>query len=169
MKEVEQSSGSQSSHAATDEDNVSRRKLTFELLSLSDNVTLLLLDHLDYDDIDVENRFLSRMEWQEGAERKMVRVYDESAHQWHKIGEQLGLEHGQLLSIQRDYHDDRQRVTRVLGEWCENASNLRSHRLYPKTWSGLIALLNNSDLGTVAMKVHNALSASRSTVQGNVL
>ena len=94
---------------------------------------------------------------------------DESAHQWQKIGEQLGLEHGRLLSIRRNYNDDRERVREVFGEWCDNANNLANCQMYPKTWSGLIVLLSNSDLGTLAIKVHSALSAPKSSIHGNMV
>lgn len=97
-----------------------------------------------------------------------MKIYDESAHQWRKIGEQLGLEHGQLVSIRRDYHDDRERVTTVLGMWYDNANNLSNSHLYPKTWSGLIALLSSSDLGTLANKLYTALSAPENSVRGNL-
>ena len=130
--------------------------------------TTTIVSHSDYDDYEVKNQFLSRIEWKEGGDTKIVRIYNESAHQWQKIGEQLGLEHGQLASIRRNYHEDYERVTEVLGKWCENAKNLGNSRLYPKTWSGLIALLNDSDLGTVASKVHTALSASKSSVHENI-
>lgn len=125
--------------------------------------------HSDYDDYEVENRFLSRIEWLEGSDKKTVKIYDESAHQWQKIGEQLGLEHGKLVSIRKNYHDDGERVRAVLGEWCDNANNLGNCHVYPKTWSGLIVLLSNSDLGTLAIKVNSALSASKSSVHGNMV
>lgn len=98
-----------------------------------------------------------------------MQIYDESAHKWQKIGEQLGLEPGNLVSIRRNYYDDRERVRAVLGEWCDNANNLRNCQIYPKTWSGLIVLLSNSDLGTLATKVHSALSASKNSVHGNMV
>ena len=98
-----------------------------------------------------------------------MQIYLESAHQWQKIGEQLGLEHGQLLSIRKNYMDDYERVTAVLGKWCDNANNLGNGRIYPKTWTGLITLLNHSDLGIVASKVQSALSASKSNIRGNLL
>ena len=123
----------------------------------------------DYDDYEVENRFLSQIEWQEGSDKKRVQIYDESAHQWQKIGEQLGLEHGRLLSIRRNYNDDRERMREVLGEWCDNANNLGNCQMYPKTWSGLIMLLSNSDLGTLAIKVRSALSAPKSSIHGNMV
>lgn len=126
-------------------------------------------DLSDYDDYDVENRFLSRIEWMEGSDKKTVQIYDESAHQWQNIGEQLGLEHGKLVSIRKNHYDDRDRVREVLGEWCDNANNLGNSQIYPKTWSGLIVLLSNSDLGMLAVKVHSALSASKSSVHGNMV
>ncbi len=130
---------------------------------------LVCIIHADYDDYEVENRFLSRIEWQEGSDKKTVQIYDESAHQWRKIGEQLGLEHGKLVSIRRDCNDDRERVREVFGEWCDNASNLGNYQIYPKTWSGLIVLLIDSDLGTLATKVHSALSAPKSSLHGNIV
>ena len=77
-------------------------------------------DHDHHSDYEVENRFLSRIEWKEDTDTKTVQIYLESAHQWQKIGEQLGLEYGQLLSIRKNYMDDYERVTAVLGKWCDN-------------------------------------------------
>ena len=132
--------------------------LNFDCMSIS-----------DYDDYEVENRFLSRIEWQEGSDKKRVQIYDESAHQWQKIGELLGLERGKLVSIRRNYNDDSERVREVLGEWYDNANNLRNSQIYPKTWSGLIVLLSNSDLGILTSKVHSALSAPKSSIHGNMV
>ena len=97
------------------------------------------------------------MEWTENGEVKVVRIYDNSAHGWHQIGENLGIEDGVLTSIGRDGHDDRERVVTVLGKWYDNARNLKYPDKYPMSWKGLVTLLENSNLTTLAGKVHKAL------------
>ena len=127
-----------------------------------------IICYLDYDKFNVENRFLSRLVWMEGNDKRTVRIYDESAHMWKKIGRELGLEVGALKSIGRDGVDDDDRITTVLGKWYDNASNLPNGSKYPKTWKGLISLLRNSELDDVATKVHSALSAPISNVRGTL-
>ena len=111
----------------------------------------------DYD-LDVTNHYLSRMEYVENGTKKEVRIYDESAHMWPQIGENLGIEGGVLTSIKRDGHDNRERVVKVLGKWYENANGLPHADEYPMTWKGLINLLKNSDLNRLAEKVRKALT-----------
>ena len=111
----------------------------------------------DYN-LDVTNHYLSRMEYVENGTKKEVRIYDESAHMWRRIGENLGIEGGVLTSIKRDGHDDRERVVKVLGKWYENANGLPHADEYPMTWKGLINLLKNSNLNRLAEKVRKALT-----------
>ena len=98
------------------------------------------------------------MEWNEKGEMKKVRIYTEAAHKWMEIGQNLGLENGVLEGFDRDGHNNYERVTKVLGEWMSNASNLPRCNQYPRTWSGLIQLLDVSGLGDLAGRVSKALS-----------
>ena len=97
------------------------------------------------------------MEYTANGKPQIVKIFDSSAHMWRRIGENLGIETGILTSIGRDGYDDRERVTRVLSKWQENASNLRNSAHYPLTWKGLINLLQRSDLAKLAKDVHTAL------------
>ena len=97
------------------------------------------------------------MEWIEDSKKRVVRIYVESSDKWYVIGKNLGIDHRILRDIGRDRDDKRDRVIKVLGQWYENASSLPHPELYPKTWRGLINLLNNSDLRELAKKVHKAL------------
>ena len=112
---------------------------------------------IEYYDIDVKNTYLSWMDYTANGKTQVVKIYDSSAHMWRRIGENLGIEAGILTSIGRDGYDDRDRVTRVLSKWLENASNLPHSDLYPLTWKGLINLLQRSDLAKLAKDVHTAL------------
>ena len=88
--------------------------------------------NLDYDRFEVKNHFLGRIVWKEGSTEKIVKIYDDSAHQWNRIGTELGLERGALQGIGRDNYDDYGRVTTVLGRWYDNANNLQMW--LPQTW-----------------------------------
>lgn len=107
--------------------------------------------------VKVTNAHLSLMEWIENGEEKKVRIYDESSHKWHQIGETLGFDNGVLEGIGQDGHNVRDRVTKVLGIWYENACGLPHSDQYPMTWRGMINILNKSGLKELAKKVHTAL------------
>ena len=117
-------------------------------------------------DIDVTTAYLSRMEYTVNGKEKVVKIFDSSAHMWRQIGENLGIEAGILTSIGRDGYNDRDRVTRVLSKWQENASSLPHSDQYPLTWKGLITLLQRSDLAKLAKDVHTALLQQKPS--GNV-
>ena len=113
---------------------------------------------------------MSRLEWIDSAtgERKCVRVYNKAAWRWRNVAESLGLEPGEIESIRRNHFSDDERVTDVFRHWFDNANNLPNKKIYPKKWSGLVRLLNNSDLGELSGEVKKALSAAYSNVQGNL-
>ena len=110
--------------------------------------------------VEVQNHHLSRMEWKEGDTTKVVKVYEESAHQWIKIGQNLGLESYTLTNISDNFAENYRRVTQVFQKWLENAVCLPNSHDYPRTWRGLVNLLRNSELGTLANKVDRALTAT---------
>ena len=83
-------------------------------------------------------------------------------------GKQLGFEWAELDTIKEDSSKGRDRVTTVFGHLFDNANNLPNSHLYPKTWDGLIALLDASGLGDIAEKVREALSAPFSNVRHNL-
>ena len=111
---------------------------------------------------------MSRLEWIDSAtgEKKSVRVYNRAAWRWRNVAESLGLEPGEIESIRRNHFSDDERVTGVFRHWFDNANILPNKKLYPKKWSGLIRLLNDSDLGQLSEVVKNALSAASSNVRG---
>ena len=84
------------------------------------------------------------------------------------MAESLGLEPGEIESIQRNHYTDYERVTSVFRQWLENATNLPNKKKYPKKWSGLIRLLKDSDLVELSKKVKEVLSAPYSNVRGNI-
>lgn len=122
--------------------------------------------------MEVEFRHLSLLEWQSGAsgeETKKVRVFDDIAVRWNIVAERLGLEPGEIESIRRNKHDDRERLTSVFGRWFENANMLPNKNKYPKNWTGLIRLLCDSDFGELAEKLRNALCAPFNSVKNNII
>ena len=70
----------------------------------------------------------------------------------------LGLESGEIESIERNYRVDLDRVIEVLKQWLDNAINMPNARKYPKSWTGLCQLLDDGELGEVAKELRTALS-----------
>ena len=126
---------------------------------------------IDYKGLaDVEHQYLDLLKWQqhELSGVKQVRLYSTIAYNWKLIATRLGFETGNIDSIGRNYHDDYERVTNVFRRWLNNAKNLPNASRYPKSWQGLINLLEDAELGEVATNLHSALTSERSNVRGNL-
>ena len=123
------------------------------------------------DDIDgVEHKYLNQLKWQQnelGCE-KYLRLYSRIAHKWEQIAAHLGFTIGETESIRRNCYDDCGRITTMLGQWLENAKNLPNASRYPKSWQGLINLLEDAELGEMAMELNRALSSPKNSVRGNL-
>ena len=131
---------------------------------------MCLLFAADFDKYEVKHHFVSRLEWIDWAtrEKKTVRVYNKVNWKWKNVAESLGLEPGEIESMRRNFSSDDDRVTAVFRHWFDNANNLPNKNKYPKKWSGLIRLLNDSDLGELSEEVKTALSAASSNVRGTL-
>ena len=112
---------------------------------------------------------LSLLEYIDAGEKKQViKLYDTIAHKWSKVGEILGLNNGELECIDRDRVDGHGKAVAVLQKWMENATNLPRHDKYPMTWTGLVTLLKDCDLGVLAETLDKALKADVNSVKGNM-
>ena len=113
---------------------------------------------------------MSRLEWTDSStdKRKNVSIYKKAAWKWSNVATNLGLEPGEIESIRRNRYSDDERVTDVFGRWFDDAKNLPNSKKYPKKWSGLIRLLNDSELGQLSEEVKIALSATTSNVRGTL-
>jgi hypothetical protein len=97
--------------------------------------------------------------------KKELRIYSKITHKWKEIASLLlGLEQGEISTIEHDHRQEYSCITAVLGRWFENAPNARD---YPKSWHGLIKLLNDVELGEVAKELERALSSPTNSVRGN--
>ena len=116
---------------------------------------------------DVKHRFLDLIKWEdENGVKRELRIYSKIAHKWRQIATQLGFELGEIDSIRKNYpFDDHERVTTVLRRWFENAVNLPNGSRYPKSWQGLINLLEDTELGEVARELKRALSSPWNSVR----
>ena len=119
---------------------------------------------------DVEHRFVDLIKWEdENGLKRELRIYSKIAHKWRQIATRLGFEPGEIDSVRKNYpYDDHERVTTVLGRWFENAKNLPNGSRYPKSWQGLINLLEDTELGEVAGELIRALSSPWNSVRGNL-
>ena len=69
---------------------------------------------------------------------------------WHNIGTRLGLHANLLDSIMDDHGDNIGQLRGVLNQWFGNASGLEHGDLYPLSWKGLHALLDDIDQEEIA-------------------
>ena len=80
-----------------------------------------------------------------------------------------GFELGEIESIRKNYpFDDNDQITAVLRQWFENAKSLPNASRYPKTWQGLINLLEDAELGGVVEEVEKALFSLQNSVRANL-
>ena len=116
---------------------------------------------------DIEHRFMDLIKWEdEKGVKRELRIYSKIAHKWREIATLLGFEPGEIESIRKNYpFDDRDRVTVVLGRWFDNAKNLPNASRYPKSWQGLINLLEDAELGEVAQELKRTLSSPWNSVR----
>lgn len=122
----------------------------------------------EFDEYEVKHHLLHSIEWKEsGISDNKVTVYKAAKGKWKNIAQCLGLEPSEIQHIERDKHDNHDRVVEVFLKWLENANQLPRHTKYPKKWSGLIRLLKDSELGQLAEDLQSALTAPVSDVKGN--
>ena len=106
------------------------------------------------------------IKWEdENGVKRELRIYSKISHKWRQIATQLGFEPGEIESIDADYRTRYCRITIVLGRWFENAKHLPNASKYPKTWQGLINLLEDAELGEVAVELKRALSSPWNSVR----
>ena len=100
--------------------------------------------------------------------QRELRIYSKIAHRWRQIATRLGFELGEIKSVKNNDYEDYSRIIAVLRRWFENARSLPNARRYPKSWQGLINLLEDAELGEVAEELKKALSSPQNTVRGNM-
>ena len=126
---------------------------------------------IDFTDLPgVEHYFLDQIKWKnKNGDIKELKIYSKIAHKWSQIATRLGCDPGEIHSIQKNYpFDDHDRVTAVFRLWFDNAKNLPNACRYPKSWPGLINLLEDAELGEVVRELHTALLSPHNSVRGNV-
>jgi hypothetical protein len=129
------------------------------VLSLSDFTSLT----------GVEHHFIGLIEWEdENGAKKKLKIYSKTAHKWRQIATLLGFEPGEIESLENNHRNDSCCITAVLGRWFEDAKNLPNAGRYPKSWQGLINLLEDAELGEVAEELKRALSSPQNSVRGNL-
>ena len=129
-----------------------------------------VLTPLDFSSLpDVEHHFVDLIKWEdENGVQRELRIYSKIAHRWRQIATRLGFELGEIESVEENHHRNESRITAVLRRWFENARSLRNAGRYPKSWQGLINLLEDAELGEVAEELKKALSSPQNTVRGNL-
>ena len=108
------------------------------------------------------------MKWKDenGVEKKL-RIYSEIAHKWKQIARLIGLKPGQISAIEQDHRETASCVAAVFQRWFEYAGQLPNARDYPKSWQGLISLLDDVQLDEVVKVLKKALASQINSVRGN--
>ena len=104
----------------------------------------------------VRSSHLKLIKWkdEEGGEVQRFYLMDKISHKWRDIGELLNLSHSELETISMKNHKDPKECCRaVLGHWLDDPPEG-----YPTTWTGLIELLEDSQLGQVASLLGSVLN-----------
>ena len=118
---------------------------------------------------DVEHHTVDLIKWiDNNGDKKELRTYHKIAHKWRQIATRLGFELGEIESIEDNHLTNDSRITAVLKRWFENAKNLVNASIYPKSWQGLINLLEDTELGETAKELKSALSSSYNSIRGNI-
>ena len=119
---------------------------------------------------DIEHRFVDLIKWEdENGVKRELRIYSKVSHKWRQIATQLGFELGEIESIEENHYRNYSRVTAILVRWFENAKNLANASRYPKSWQGLINLLEDVELGEVAEELKRALASPWNSVRNFLL
>jgi hypothetical protein len=110
-------------------------------------------------DIRVEHH-VDLIKWKdENGVKRELRIYSKIAHKWEDIATRLGLG-GEISAIKQDsQYQTSLCIKTVFKKWFENATRLPNAKYYPKSWQGLIKLLNDVELGEVAKELERALSS----------
>lgn len=118
----------------------------------------------------VQHDCLDLLRWRDdNGTIKKLKIYDKIAHKWNRIATRLGFEPVQIDSIQSNYpFSDYNKTTAVFRVWFENANGLPNADRYPKSWQGLINLLEDSELSEVGAKLYTALSSPKNSVRKNL-
>ena len=117
----------------------------------------------------IEHHIVDLLKWEdENGVKRELRVYSKIAHRWRQIATRLGFGLGEIESVEENHHRNDSRITAVLSRWFENARSLSNASRYPKSWQGLINLLEDAELGEVAEEMKKVLSSSKNSVRGNL-
>ena len=119
----------------------------------------------------MSNTLLDQIKWKNLAsgEEGEVFIYRDAAGEWRRIAGQLGLGDGEINGIHTEkLANQEQCVIAVFSKWLQNASGMKNAKIFPKSWKGLITLLNKSKLTILAEKVQKAILAPQSEAKGNL-
>ena len=105
----------------------------------------------------VQLKHLKLIKWiDESGEIQRFNLMEKLSLHWRDIGELIGLSFQQLECLASEHHGKHTECCRaVLGSWLEHPPEE-----YPITWSGLIELLQDSELSQVVSELKYALTKS---------
>ena len=100
---------------------------------------------------------MNLIKWEgEGGETQRLYLMQRISPRWRDIGELINLPFSRLDNIATVHVEPLDRCRAVLSCWLENPP-----KVYPITWSGLLKLLEDCELGQVVSELKVALSKSK--------
>ena len=105
---------------------------------------------------------LTLLKWNDGGEKKKLKVTDKIVNQWREIGILLEIPEPTLDGWWTQTHDVKQCCEKVLGNWLQNPPED-----YPATWHGLLELLDDAEFTDLAKTLKKALETKYSGADQN--
>ena len=94
------------------------------------------------------------MHWSDTSnQQQKLNIVKEGCGKWHNIGIHIEMPQGELDALNQDKHNNSDRFTEVLTYWTQTGGNLR----YPATWIGLQNVFHDTELGSLAGKIQEAM------------
>ena len=89
---------------------------------------------------------------------KSVRVVDELAPYWRKIGNFLGFPECDLETLSKDNQSEEERCRRMLSMWLDGCNDENDSR--PKTWATLINVIKRARRGELSKQIQEVVYAN---------
>lgn len=138
---------------------------------MRDDLCCLYLHTVDFSGlVEVSHGLLDQIKWKNANGKiETVYIYKAAAMKWKKVATVLGLEEYEIEGIdseKRGKHEDC--VIAVFSRWLQNASGMKYPEKFPKSWKGLINLLNESERAELAKSVIKAISSPQNEAKKNL-
>ncbi len=103
------------------------------------------------------------------GKKETIRIYDELAPNWRKVGKILGFQEYTLRTVESSGSGKtpEQCITDIMGRWKDNAPNMVNKDRFPGNMRGVYNLLVDAEQSELARRLDTALKAHTSSLRGN--